>query len=631
MTVREYIGARYVPLFMGEWDDTVTYEPLSIVEYQGNSYTSRQYVPTGIEITNDAYWAETGSYNAQVEAYRQEVQTFNGRITANETAISNLEGIIPNSAFTSLNTVKDYIDAETTARETAISNLEDIIPDSAFTSSNTVKDYIDAETTARENADNALQESIDILEDSITSNSLDEVIEAAEPIMRFTYTTGAAGPSCIFDISGTDWFAYTTAQTTTEGVEAGCQLHIVNMLTKTQASEIVLNAVSGHANSMCYSDEKLYIVGSAVDPLLYIVDVSNPNLPTVESTISTQSFATRHNISDYWFSVMKIEDGFYIGHMESGQIWQTDNTLSNETLVCDVNVNRYTDGIPQFITYSSKHEAFIFIWSNRIEWYNTDGNMLKTQHFQYQYGFICTDEIESVCVIDDDVYFSNSVLPLSIGNILDTSIVKPYVHVSTLWHFNLKTGAQVGAHPKFQSGYIYVELSNTVDPLPLNSYAYDTGAIAARRIKLKYAQDLRAVAYLCQDMNMNIQVSTDFTDQIIVLYGTTYTNLGGHKLAGVYVNEGQHVVTGYRNSYVSSNIAEMALNGTSAGSKAIIRQEGGVVTLGDSGSAPTAEANKKILAQRFAATYMFLMDYDDGLSEVGTWGSIYPAGNHLSS
>lgn len=81
MTVREYIGARYVPLFIGEWDNTVSYEPLSIVQYQGNSYTSRQYVPIGIEITNEAYWASTGDYNAQIEAYRQEVQAFDGRIT----------------------------------------------------------------------------------------------------------------------------------------------------------------------------------------------------------------------------------------------------------------------------------------------------------------------------------------------------------------------------------------------------------------------------------------------------------------------------------------------------------------------------------------------------------------------
>lgn len=75
MAVREYVGARYVPLFADplQWSNTRTYEPLTIVVNQGNSYTSRQFVPTGIAISNEDFWALTGNYNAQVEQYRQEV------------------------------------------------------------------------------------------------------------------------------------------------------------------------------------------------------------------------------------------------------------------------------------------------------------------------------------------------------------------------------------------------------------------------------------------------------------------------------------------------------------------------------------------------------------------------------
>ena len=56
MAVTQYVGARYVPLFADplEWDKTRAYEPLTIVYHNGNSYTSRQYVPVGIEITNTA-------------------------------------------------------------------------------------------------------------------------------------------------------------------------------------------------------------------------------------------------------------------------------------------------------------------------------------------------------------------------------------------------------------------------------------------------------------------------------------------------------------------------------------------------------------------------------------------------
>lgn len=84
--VTQYIGARYVPLFADpiEWNNARAYEPLTIVLYQGNSFTTRQYTPAGIEITNEAFWAETGNYNAQVEQYKQAVSTFDGRITALE-------------------------------------------------------------------------------------------------------------------------------------------------------------------------------------------------------------------------------------------------------------------------------------------------------------------------------------------------------------------------------------------------------------------------------------------------------------------------------------------------------------------------------------------------------------------
>ena len=68
-----YVGHRYVPLIMGEWDKSITYEGLSIVQHEGNSYTSKKHVPIGIDILNEEFWAVTGNYNVQVEQYRQEV------------------------------------------------------------------------------------------------------------------------------------------------------------------------------------------------------------------------------------------------------------------------------------------------------------------------------------------------------------------------------------------------------------------------------------------------------------------------------------------------------------------------------------------------------------------------------
>lgn len=70
---RQYVGARYVPKVMGEWNKALQYEALSIVTHLGNSFTSKVPVPANVDITNTDYWVNTGNYNAQVEAYRKDV------------------------------------------------------------------------------------------------------------------------------------------------------------------------------------------------------------------------------------------------------------------------------------------------------------------------------------------------------------------------------------------------------------------------------------------------------------------------------------------------------------------------------------------------------------------------------
>lgn len=83
MANRQYIGARYVPKFYegsngDNWDNGVSYEPLTIVQYLNDSYTSKKPVPNtiGNPAQNPEYWAHTGAYNAQVQQYRNEVQQF---------------------------------------------------------------------------------------------------------------------------------------------------------------------------------------------------------------------------------------------------------------------------------------------------------------------------------------------------------------------------------------------------------------------------------------------------------------------------------------------------------------------------------------------------------------------------
>lgn len=172
MATTQYIGARYVPLFAEpiEWDKTRQYEPLTIVTANGNSYTSRQFVPTGIEITNDAFWALTGSYNAQVEQYRKEVTAYDGRITAaqadatnalslaktNETDIATNDAELAGTADSGLKTLITNEVTRATAAESV--NKSAIEAEAARAKSKETKnaDAISAEEAARAAAVNAI-------------------------------------------------------------------------------------------------------------------------------------------------------------------------------------------------------------------------------------------------------------------------------------------------------------------------------------------------------------------------------------------------------------------------------------------------------------------------------------------
>lgn len=94
----EYTGMRYVPVFADppEWSSANSYEPLEIVIHEGNSYTSKTFVPVGIDISDPQYWVLTGNYNAQVEQYRQEVLAFDGRITKNTNDIAAVKTVADN-------------------------------------------------------------------------------------------------------------------------------------------------------------------------------------------------------------------------------------------------------------------------------------------------------------------------------------------------------------------------------------------------------------------------------------------------------------------------------------------------------------------------------------------------------
>jgi chromosome segregation ATPase len=72
-----------VPIFADpiEWDNRRSYESLTIVTHDGESYTSKCNVGPGVDITNTRYWAKTGAYNAQVEQYKNEVKDLSSQVS----------------------------------------------------------------------------------------------------------------------------------------------------------------------------------------------------------------------------------------------------------------------------------------------------------------------------------------------------------------------------------------------------------------------------------------------------------------------------------------------------------------------------------------------------------------------
>ena len=58
-----YVGMRYVPVFADpiQWDDSVEYEPLTMVTYDDDIYVSKFYVPVGVSPTDTDFWVVFGS------------------------------------------------------------------------------------------------------------------------------------------------------------------------------------------------------------------------------------------------------------------------------------------------------------------------------------------------------------------------------------------------------------------------------------------------------------------------------------------------------------------------------------------------------------------------------------------
>lgn len=179
---RQYIGARYVPIFGRkgeesiEWDNSAPYEPLTIVLHEGNSYTSKQYVPAGIEITNEKFWALTGNFNAQIEAYRKEVR---GILPYDETPTEgSTKGVTSDG-------IKKAIDTAEQTNATAIANEVTRAKAAEQTNATAIIDEITRATNAEQTNATAIANEVTRATDAEKAN--------ADAIQNLTFTNPMYG------------------------------------------------------------------------------------------------------------------------------------------------------------------------------------------------------------------------------------------------------------------------------------------------------------------------------------------------------------------------------------------------------------------------------------------------------
>ena len=81
MAIRQYIGARYVPRFLGNYSITTIYDALDVVDDGlGTSYIAKKTVPAGTPLTDREFWALYGSSSGAIINLQNQIDTLDGEV-----------------------------------------------------------------------------------------------------------------------------------------------------------------------------------------------------------------------------------------------------------------------------------------------------------------------------------------------------------------------------------------------------------------------------------------------------------------------------------------------------------------------------------------------------------------------
>jgi len=101
MSVRQYIGARYVPRFLGTWNNTTQYEALDVVDNgSGTSYIARKTVPAGTPLNNTGFWFVYGASSGAIIDLQSRMGTAENDINGIDALLGNDALITPASTIT---------------------------------------------------------------------------------------------------------------------------------------------------------------------------------------------------------------------------------------------------------------------------------------------------------------------------------------------------------------------------------------------------------------------------------------------------------------------------------------------------------------------------------------------------
>ena len=93
MAIREYIGARYVPRFLGTYSATTIYDALDVVDDgMGTSYIARKTVPAGTALTDTEYWFVYGASSGAIINLQNRMGQAENAITGLNNNVTLLDG-----------------------------------------------------------------------------------------------------------------------------------------------------------------------------------------------------------------------------------------------------------------------------------------------------------------------------------------------------------------------------------------------------------------------------------------------------------------------------------------------------------------------------------------------------------